>query len=217
MMNERNGFYSPNEMNYGDIVPAYQEAFKGWPWYEVSKCVDAQARQRCEGGLSRVALRAICGTCDTSTFRPAYEADELTNRFGMLGETRPTRWYAEEVGQRGIALAAVAWTADAQRISAEKYQNNTAMESWLERTMGDGEFVWLDEVFADKTVRERGNLRNFGKMCNGFMDIFENDTLAFRTINPAMTRAAERDCNGAVPIVDTPDRRDFIVIKRGEK
>ena len=83
-MTELGKFYKEGEVNLSSIVPAYQEAFSGWPWYEVSKCVDPRTVQRCAGGLSRTALSEICGTCGIQPNKPAYDTDELVERFQTL-------------------------------------------------------------------------------------------------------------------------------------
>ncbi|MNR44388.1 hypothetical protein D3C85_1631230 [compost metagenome] len=95
------------------------------------------------------------------------------------------------------------------------------MGEWMQRQLGRDEFVWLDEIFADKRVRESGNLQNFKAIAEGFMDAFERNTMAFRTINPALVRAAERDFDPSVTVSrqrlsQVPDRRDFVIIKREE-
>lgn len=45
-MSEKGMFYNQGEVDFSKIVPAYQEAFSGWPWFEVSKCVDTSLKQR---------------------------------------------------------------------------------------------------------------------------------------------------------------------------
>jgi len=219
-MSELNKFYSPSEVDYGPIVPAYQEAFKGEPWYEVSKCADPEAPKRCVGGLSRVALGELCMTCNMRPSTPAYESDELTARFEELAASRPTQWYIEET-ENGIALASIVWSAPKETIAVEKYSDVPEMMSWIEEAVGSEEIAWLDEVFANKSIRLTGNLRNFGAMCLGLMERLDQSVMAFRTINPAMIRAAERDFGERAVVYerekDVPDRRDFVVISRGEE
>ncbi len=211
-------FYSPETVKplYSEIVPAYQSAFAGEPWFEVSKCADA--RQRCIGGLSSVAVRSVCSMCGVCPKAPAYEPGELVDRFEQLGASRPTAWYAEQTNE-GVSLAAISWKAKPSLIAAEKYGDTPAMSDWIERTLGNEEVGWLDEVFANKALRGSGNLRNFGAMCNGLMGQLDTDTLAFRTINERMVTASNRDFTGRSTVfkrvIDIPDRRDFVVL-RGE-
>lgn len=214
-MSELGEFYEPAQINYEEIVPVYQEAFKTWPWFEVSKCADDQLPQRCLGGLSRLALGSACESCDRSVKEPAYTEQQLTKKFKQIASSRPTSWYLERMNE-SVALAAIAWTATPDTIAAEKYQDIPGMQDWLIDKLGTEPIVWLDEVFADKTLRESGNLRNFGAICEGLASRLDEQTIAFRTINPAMTRAAVRDFAGRAKEADPPDRRDFVIIEKGD-
>lgn len=214
-MNECN-FYSPKEIRpmFDSIVPVYQVAFAGSPWYEVSKCVDAE--QRCLSGLSSLSIGTMCNTCGGCPNQPAYEADELIARFETIGQRRPTVWYIEKT-EGEIALAALAWRASPGVIAREKYAQQPQMEEWLELTLQNQTVGWLDEVFADRTVRPEGNLKNFDTLCRGVADALSVDTVAYRTKSPQMTRAAKRDFR-TVRIFssrkdDVPDERDFVTIR----
>ena len=217
---ESKGYYSSEGVNYEKIIPVYQEAFRGWPWYEVSKCADDNKQKRCQDGLSRLALGQACGTCLNVVSIPAYEPAELVDRFNDVTATRPSLWYREDIDQRA-ALAALAWRADAVGIAEEKYSDSSEMSQWMQDRLGDGEFVWLDEIFADKRVRPNANLKNFKAIAEGFMELLGRDSMAFRTINPALVRAAQRDFEASVVVSErlsaVPDRRDFVIIKREEK
>ncbi len=214
-------FYTPENIKplYNEIVPAYQTAFAGEPWYEVSKCIDES--QRCAGGLSSTALGATCEMCGKCPVRPAYERDELIDRFESDAATRPTIWYTEE-SKNGLTLAAIAWEATPQKIAQEKFGDVPEMAIWLTDTLGDSPIVWLDDIFANRTIKTSGNLRNFGLMNSGFMEQMGNDTLAFRTINKKMLAASKRDFGAEATIFEkeakrpelrVPDRREFVVIK----
>ena len=216
-MNEFGTFYRAGEMNIETIIKPYQRAFAGPPWNEVSKCADRQVPQRCIGGLSRIAVSSLCGTCEVMPNRPAYEAEELIERFKNLEQSRPLNWYTEETDS-GVALASLAWTATPETIAREKYADNPDMKPWLEDTLGEKEIVWLDEVFADKIVRPDKNLTNFKAMCDGYRERFDNPVLAYRTISKAMIYAAFRDF-GVTPLQNVPDvqNRSFIVIEPGKE
>lgn len=209
-MKEQKKFYKENELEIATIVPTYQEAFSGWPWYEVSKCVDTELKQRCMRGLSKTALGQTCTVCGLQPIEPAYNPDELIERFTSLEATRPTRWYVESVDDRP-ALVALAWQAEPVVIGAEKYADVPEMQTWLNDTLPDKPIIWLDEVFADKNVRKSGNLSNFKNMCAGFMSELDSDALAYRTISPAMIKVAKNNFN-AFPDSNVPDERSFIRI-----
>lgn len=218
-MSESN-FYTPDEVKplYGEIVPAYQSAFAGEPWYEVSKCADEL--QRCVGGLSSLAVGASCELCGSCLALPAYEADELVNRFNKLATSRSTTWYVEQNGQ-GVTLAAIAWKANSAIIADEKYSDATEMAEWLKKELGMEEVMWLDEVFANKDLKPRGNLQNFGKFVSGMAEMLGSQTVAYRTIEPRMIAVPSRDFGRAASIFSrqqsVPDRRDFVAINLGKE
>lgn len=229
-MNEQKNFYTPDRVKplYGEIVPAYQAAFAGWPWYEVSKCADESERQRCVGGLSALAISSLCDTCGLCPSLPAYETDELVRSFDTVAASRPTAWYAEQNGE-GLTMAAVAWRATPFVIAEEKYSGVPEMSDWLDWALGNDEIMWLDEVFANKALKQRGNLQNFGSFVKGLANRLDVNVVAYRTISSQMIGAARRDFGGQAQIfagerdraevgnIDiagaVPDRRDFILIK----
>lgn len=209
-------FYTPEGVKplYGQIVPTYQEAFAGEPWYEVSKCADEI--QRCDGGLSSLQIGSTCTTCGNCPSKPAYEQQELESRFDALGSSRPTSWYVEQDEVGSVTLAAVAWSATAEAIAVEKYLDVPEMTEWLRSAVGQSQIMWLDEVFANRKLRPNGNLRNFGEMVMGLASRLNNTTVAYRTIAPQMTKAPVRAFSSLATVktrkIDLPDRRDFVVI-----
>jgi len=213
-------FYTPDKVKplYSEIVPAYQAAFAGEPWYEVSKCADQL--QRCVGGLSSVAVGASCELCSSCPVLPAYEADELVNRLDNLAASRPTTWYVEQNGQ-GVTLVAIAWKANSEGVAKEKYSDVPEMAEWLSNKLGCDEVLWLDEVFANKDLKPRGNLQNFGKFVTGMAEMLGSQTVAYRTIEPRMIAVPSRDFGQAASIFPrqqgVPDRRDFVVINLGKE
>lgn len=203
-----------------DIVPAYQAAFSGEPWNEVSKCPDPQ--QQCVGGLSRIAVGACCDACDLSPTQPAYEAEELIERFESLEANRMTQWYIERNKGWRVTLAALSWRATPELIAQEKYGDVPEMGPVLAALL-PSRVAWIDEVFANKALKSSGNLQNFDQMITGLTALVGARTAVFRTINPAMIRAAQRDFGKYVSVlragIGQPDRRDLVIIDitRGEK
>lgn len=210
-----NSYFTPETIRqlYGEIIPTYQAAFAVPPWNEVSKCVDGQAR--CAGRLSSVAIGSLCDTCGLRPVRPAYEADELTKRFDDLGLSRPTAWYTER-NNLGLTLAAVAWKALPSDIATEKYADVPEMVDWMVEKLGDEPVMWLDEVFANRQLKSKGNLQNFGVFVGELATRLECNNVAYRTIEPRMTTAPKRDFNDNAVVlvrgVGVPDRRDFVTI-----
>lgn len=214
---KNNNFYTPEAVRplYSEIIPAYQEAFAVPPWSEVSKCVDEQVR--CEGGLSAVAIGSLCNTCGLCPDSLAYEAGELSERFDALGSSRPTAWYTEQNDQ-GLTMAAVAWRALPSVIATEKYSDAPDMSDWIEERLGDEPVMWLDEVFANRKLKSRGNLQNFGKFVTSLAAMLDCDTVAYRTLEPRMTTVPKRDFGNkavvSIRATEVPDWRDFITINK---
>lgn len=214
---EKTNYYTSEEIRplYDEIIPAYQIAFAGEPWYEVSKCADR--RRRCAGGLSAVAVGSLCSICSERPALPAYETDELKERFDTLGLTRPTMWYVEQQLDDRVNLASVAWRATPSRIAEEKYADVPEMKEWLaEKFKDDPEITWLDDIFANRDVKANGNLNNFGELMAGLAGRLDTKNIAYRTIAPQMARAAIRDFGDRATVLersqDVPDRRNFIII-----
>jgi hypothetical protein len=224
-----NEYYSGSEIasQFEQIVPVYQTAFAGEPWWEVSKCADKL--QRCVGGLSSLALGEVCQVCDCKLTALAYPADELTERFEGLARSRRTYWYIEKDEESRITLAAVGWKATAEFIAEEKYGDQPEMSDWLKDKFGTDELMWLDEVFANRDLKEKGNLRKFGKFVSELAARLSAGLVAYRTISPQMLGAADRDFANRLQVfagnrdrnsvlgIETaglvPDRRDFVVVK----
>ncbi|QQS22155.1 hypothetical protein IPM09_01265 [Candidatus Saccharibacteria bacterium] len=211
-------------IRYDEIIPTYQAAFAGEPWYEVSKCTG------CITGFSAQEPGTNCDSCGGMTEGPAYSDQELRERFDMLAETRPTYWYVEQDEQGRMTLAALAWKATVGMIAKEKYTDIPEMADWLKKKyqLSKGirssttklsdkpSIVWIDEVFANRSISPSRNLDNFREMVGGLASrLDEYDNVAYRTIAPAMVRVALRDFDSArvsVMCEDVPDRRNFVAI-----
>lgn len=210
-------FFNPEQARflYPEIIPVYQTAFAGEPWFEVSKCADDAEIKRCVGEFSALTVGQTCEMCGNCPIRSAYEKDELIERFESLAATRPTAWYLEG-NELGITLAAVAWKKTPAGIAKERYLDNQEMSDWMISKLGNDNIVWLDEIFADKSKKPSGNLTNFRNMCVEFLSEFGESKLAFRTINTRLEAAALRDFESSAQLfqreTDVPDRRDFVTI-----
>lgn len=199
-----------------EVVPIYQKAFQGEPWFEVSLCpADNQVEEKCKGGYSPLPVGAICRTCELVPVQEAYPSDEVARKFQKLAEIRPMQWYFEESQEGGIALAAFVTKCSPRTIAQEKYSDSTEMRSWITENLQSGDIGWLDEVFADRSVREKGNLSNFGGMVTKLAEGLGVGVVAYRTINPRMIHATERDFGDNATIYtpdDLPDHRYFVTI-----
>ncbi|OGL31122.1 hypothetical protein A3F37_01950 [Candidatus Saccharibacteria bacterium RIFCSPHIGHO2_12_FULL_41_12] len=211
---------SPAEIRkyYDEITKAYQIAFAGPPWFEVSKCTDDL--RRCEGGFSALDVGDFCTKCQQCTQEPAYLEADLVSKFDEISATRPSRWYLEFC-EENVALASLAWRAGSEQIADEKYDNKPEIKAWLANQLPrDRDVIWLDEVFANKSIRPDRNLNNFTAMISLFMRELNLPLLAYRTINPQMVSGAERFGSNARIFArekDVPDRRDFVIITNGRQ
>lgn len=178
-MKELGKFYSTNEIKkfYEEVVPVYQKAFAGEPWFEVSKCVDSSSVQKCAGGFSSLAIGAACEMCGNYPIRTAYEKSELIDKFELIVNTRPTAWYMEK-GDLGATLFALAWVGTPHKIAEERYSDVPEMASWMIEKLGTDPIMWLDEVFADRIKKPRGNLQNFSEMCSGLAQQLQVDKIS---------------------------------------
>ncbi|HZP55434.1 MAG TPA: hypothetical protein VFB03_01550 [Candidatus Saccharimonadales bacterium] len=222
--NEMGRFYSAEEVRefYPEIVPVYQRAYAGEPWFEVSACADSQRPQRCVASLSAVAIGETCQVCGNTPTKPAYDPGELTARLDKLSTDKSSVWYLEREADE-LVLAALLWNGDAKYIAEAKYADVPEMANWMPKVIGTNEVVWLDEIFADRTRRPNGNLRNFSEICRQSRLRLGPSTMAFRTINEKLVAATERDFDGLATVFNrqsifgpgpnVPDRRDFVTVE----
>ncbi len=198
------------------LAEKYIEAFRGSPWYELSKCVDRQSPQRCNNAMSAQEIGSLCSTCSSCPAQPAYRIDELVEKFEELNETKRSTWWVERTDGQ-ISLAALAWVASADVIAAEKYPDSPDMSVWLRSTLGTNDFIWLDEVFADKRVKSQGNLVKFSEMTQSMADSLEGDSVAYRTITAQMIAAPIRSFGKRARVYspernEVPDNRSFVTL-----
>jgi hypothetical protein len=192
------------------LAPVYQRAFAGEPWFEVSRC------SGCARGFSGESPGQHCAVCGTFLTSEAYPIDELTQQLGATIASEQSVVYLEQLDQE-VLLGALAWIGSPGEIATRKYADATPeLAAWLAETLPE-ECVWLDEVFASRSVRKSGNLWNFRSMCIEISQALNQQTLAYRSINPRIIGKAQREfglsCRVYEPQVDIPDRRAFVVIK----
>lgn len=165
------------------LVPVYQKAFAGEPWFEVSKCA-------CARGFSAQRVGERCIECGQKLSEEAYPPRELLQSLEKrIAENQPSAVYVEAAPEGGAPiLGAISFRAAPQEIYRRKYagRENPRVQGVLERA--GKEIAWLDEIFADRLQRSSGNLWNFEKMC---LAIGKGaSALAFRTINPRLAQKA---------------------------
>ncbi len=207
------------ESRMAEIIPMYQKAFAGDPWFEVSKCA-SDKDFTCDGGYSSLRIGQTCMQCVNVVTEPAYPKEEIIDKLTHLSNTRKMYWYVEEIENGEMAMASYVTISDALTLTREKYSKNSAMQDWIEKFHGSNQFGWLDEVFANKEVRSTGNLKNFGAMITALAKTLDVNTISYRTINPRMLVAAIRDLGEQVTIYEphtqVPDHRYYISINTEE-
>lgn len=219
-MKEFGRLYNPEDFRkfYEKVTPVYQTAFAGDPWFEVSKCGDKKEVKGCKGGFSSLPIGEKCESCGNCLSRPAYESEELSDRFDRVVKSRRAAWYMEENGSVP-ALVAFAWKAEPSFVFGEKYSDVPEMDTWMKQRLGDEPVMWLDEVFADRLNRPSGNLYNFGRMCRELAERLDVGKIVYRTIAIPMIKAAEKAFPLQAEIYSrksgVPDRRDFVIIDAG--
>lgn len=205
------------------LKPVYREAFALWPWNERSKCASPDTESlNCVDGLSALQVGELCTACNLCPNETAYTDEELDAKFKEIGQ-KDSMLYLEREGNGRLILAAVAYKATAEILASEKYSDVPSMEQWLKNECGTQRFVWLDEVFSDRSARPKGNLDRFTNFVPGLASLLNMPDAAvrYRTISPAMTIAPRRFSDGvrvlnreeSGPEESVPDRRDFVTIE----
>jgi len=201
-----------------DVVKIYQESFADVPWNEKTKCASESFNNNCPGGFSSLDIDMQCQSCNNVVKEEAYSKDELLDRF-----SQPTRddeyslWYVEETGDQRISLAVFAKHTNVGNLIEKTFDGNPSMQQWLSDIYpeSDEKLLWIEDIFADTNIREKGNLINFGSMVVRLA--VNTEKVAFSTLNPKIVRAAQRDFPDQSTIFDprfktTPDRKTFVTI-----
>jgi hypothetical protein len=205
--------------HYEEIVPAYQNAFAGDPWFEVTKCVGNNASDMCIEGLSRLQLDKYCTPCGRYTKEPAYTQEELVEKFNNLSTQRETEWYLERLNGR-LAMAILASKTDTRTFATKFLESDgDRFQEWAKDTFGTVPFGWIHEVFADSSVKSRGNLVNFVEATTTIARRLGVLRIAYSTINPRMVHAGQRFGEQAkiyTGNITASNRRTFVVIDFNE-
>ncbi|MDB5175991.1 MAG: hypothetical protein JWM81_849 [Candidatus Saccharibacteria bacterium] len=209
------------EPRMDEVVTLYQNAFASAPWNERTKCAIDEATPSCPGGFSPLSIGQLCMTCDQHVTEPAYTEETLRAKF-KPGTEGHGLWYVEETAvERKIVLAAFARITTIGGLAETVFGEDDAMQSWiLERNPDPTSGVlWVEDVFADTTLRPSNNLYDFDKKLNRLARGSSVQTYMFQTLNPKLVRAAQRDfasrCKIADPLFkDVPNRSMVVTIER---
>lgn len=221
------GIYAPiaikNTPYMGEIIDLYQESFAALPWNERSKCpvYPDIKNEGCAEGYSGLSVGSNCGDCNNLITEEAYPHDELYEKFTTELPDSYRLWYLEKQGDNGaIIMAALARVTTVNALTEQLEESTPELSGWIKEKYQDSEskIVWIEDVFANTELRPKGNLKNFGKMCTLFALGTESTEIAYKTFNPKLVRAAQRDFGSDVTIADPvfeqiPGRNRFVSIK----
>ncbi len=200
------GVYAPSAVSnqLDRLVEMYQGAFAARPWQEVSKCPSETEQANCPDGLSRVAVGSICEVCQLCPTEPAFPTEELKAKFTFESKDTHSLWYLEKDPSGTIALATLARVTTAEALAREVYGDDPEMQQWISEKYPEEttRITWISDIFADTTIRPKGNLANFGDMCRSLTRGSRPTEVLFRTINPRIVSAAQRDFGKELDIAD---------------
>ncbi len=197
------------------LVRLYQTAFAGEPSLERSKCVaPPDLEGRCPGGHSSIwPGEARCVTCGGVPDEPAFTEEQLLSSWRRLAAIQEAYVYLERSPQ-GLLLAALAYAGAPSAIGERSYDDNEAMRDWLAEFLPE-RVVYLEEIFADLTMRRQNNLWNAKDMTLRFCDAARCKHFFFRTINDhLLERYVDIFPTARVLLArqDIPDRRHAVWI-----
>lgn len=201
-----------------ELVPIYQAAFAGEPWYEVSQCrAPTEFPDPCPSRRSSQGIGETCARCGEVLSAPAFSVGYLADRWATLFDDQDARLYLERLPDGSCVLAAVAWLATPAALAERAYSlpEEEPMRSWLAAHLPLN-FVWLEDIFANREVRPAGNLWNYRSMVGQLVAEFDHSVLGFRTFTePLIAKTLGTFGDRARRFArfhDVPDRRDVLLV-----
>lgn len=199
-----------------ELVPIYQTAFAGPPWFEVAVCEAPEGfGEVCTRRRSPDLIGETCSRCGEILRRPVHRTDELRERWINRFREAESRFYLERLEDGTCLLAALAWGASPATIAAASYASpeERQIHDWL----GDelpAEFVWLEEIFAHQVLRKRGNLQNYGEMVRKLLRELDSTVFVFRTKNERLVEKTRKTFPAETTILAPPaDERSLILVE----
>ncbi len=201
------------------LVPIYQTAFAGEPWYEVSACAASpDFPNPCPSRRSPQAIGETCAECGGLLQAPAFSAETLTDGWISHFREHESRFYLERLKDESCVLAALAWRATPDAVADRCYASPSehAMRVWLRTELPD-RFVWLEDIFANRALRPSGNLWNYRAMVAQLLSELGGSLFAFRSINERLIQKTILLFNSRaqrlIGLRDVPDRRDIVLVR----
>lgn len=196
------------EPQVDDMSTLYPKAYRGYPWYENTKCrgPELSARSACVGAFSRLAINEVCGDCGLCPIEDAYTQAECRDMFmGLLDEG--AAFYTERDADGRLLLASVGVAKAADGLVAEAYRDNASMQTWLRMNVPRGNVLYLSDTFADLEVRPRGNLANRGNSVREMGRLLGLSQAFTMTISPAIVASTLRAFPEAKLYLPAPEQR----------
>ena len=202
-----NGSTANNFEQYAwELAGAYKIAFAGDPWNERSRC-DAMT---CEKGFCELTAGAPCPTCGSQLIE-AYDENELVE--GWLTMLKDEGAFMEVAMQNDIAyLATLVRPTTTQELYERKYSDVPQMQDWIKNTLPNGDFIWIEDTFANRDVQPNKNLVDRGATLGRIALQYGGLQIATRTLSPAVIAATVRD---AGPVTSLYLGEEEIKMKKG--
>lgn len=177
---------------YDEMANSYIYAFGRPPWNERSKCraeylID---RQNCVGKLSQLAVGQFCVDCGRTPNEPAYSVGECQQAFDALLAKGAVFYIESEL--ESFVFATIGILRDSTTLVDDKYDDEV-MATAIDDIIGSDLFVWLEESFANLSLRPSGNMKNRYAAVLALASQLGCERIATRTINPKVISATCRD------------------------
>ncbi len=169
-----------------ELTATYQKAFAGEPWYEVSRCLN----QECSTDFTALCEERDCPECATP-LQTAYEPDELIENWQNMIINEDACMELEFVDNKP-QRATIARPTSPDELFDRKYRSVESMRGWIETMLPD-RFAWIEDTFADREIRPRGNLRQRGQTIERIAEYYGGVPIATRTLSEAVVAATLRD------------------------
>ncbi len=200
-----NGIYSPLAIKdkLDELTGLYKNAFSAPPWKERSICPIGGNTQTCPSIYSPIEVGVLCEDCGQTPAQDAYEPESLHKKFTEETANSQLLWWLEKTPNGDIVMASLARISTISGLISDVLNEEPEIQSWMQQTHSntDEKVVWIQDIFADTSIRPKGNLRNFGAMCIRLAGN-SSDLVMFRTINPKLISATQRNFSGAATIAD---------------
>ena len=171
-----------------EMAKAYIDDFRRPPWFEVSRCI----QDVCTVQSSRNEPFSCCDECG-SELQPAYLSRDLQENWKYMINKEDAAIEVAVSAEGAPLRVTIARPTDVDELYARKYRDVPEMEPWLNQARPSGEFVWIEDTFANLAVSPKGNLSDRKRTLGLVALQYGGSVIATRTLAPAVVRATIRD------------------------